>query len=444
MLGLSLYAASLVAMAAAMYSSGDGVVELTPSNFDSEVKNHDGVVLVEFYAPWCGHCKSLAPEWKKAAKALQGTVKVAAVDADQHQSLGGQYGVKGFPTIKVFGLNKNSPSDYGGGRDAKSIVAEAMSQAKKLVGERLDGKSGSGKTGGGKSGGSGGGGSKPGNQADVVELTDSNFEELVLDSEDMWLVEFFAPWCGHCKNLAPHWAEAATNLKGKVKIGALDATVHTVMAGRYGVQGFPTIKMFPSGKKDQSSASDYDGGRTASDIISWAKDKLAENIPPPEIVQVTSNTILKDNCEDHQLCIIAVLPHILDCQSKCRNDYVAILKKMGEKYKKNTWGWLWAEGGAQMEMEEALGIGGFGYPALAAVNSRKAKYSWLKGPFSDKGINEFLRDLSFGKGSTAPLKNAKLPNIQDSDAWDGKDGQLPEEEDIDLSDVELDDMKDEL
>lgn len=54
------------------------------------------------------------PEYKKAAAALKGLVKVAAVDATQHQSLAGKYGVQGYPTIKVFGVNKAKPTDYQG------------------------------------------------------------------------------------------------------------------------------------------------------------------------------------------------------------------------------------------------------------------------------------------------------------------------------------------
>ena len=62
----------------------------------------------------CGHCKSLAPEWKKAAKALKGVVSVGAVDMDVHGSVGGPYNVRGFPTLKIFGSNKKSPQDYNG------------------------------------------------------------------------------------------------------------------------------------------------------------------------------------------------------------------------------------------------------------------------------------------------------------------------------------------
>lgn len=53
--------------------------------------------------------------------------------------------------------------------------------------------------------------------------------------------------------------------------------------------------------------------------------------------------------------------------------------------------WLWAEAGAQSDLENSLGIGGFGYPAMAAVNARKMKFALLKGSFSEQGINEFLR-----------------------------------------------------
>ena len=62
----------------------------------------------------CGHCQALVPEYKKAATALKGIVRLGAVNADEHKSLGGRYGVQGFPTLKVFGTNKNSPSDYRG------------------------------------------------------------------------------------------------------------------------------------------------------------------------------------------------------------------------------------------------------------------------------------------------------------------------------------------
>ena len=92
---------AISSVGSALYSRKDAVVELTPDNFDHRVKDGKGVWIVEFYAPWCGHCKNLAPEYKKAGKALEGIVGVGAVDCDVHKSLCGQYGVRGFPTIKV-------------------------------------------------------------------------------------------------------------------------------------------------------------------------------------------------------------------------------------------------------------------------------------------------------------------------------------------------------
>ncbi|XP_061609497.1 protein disulfide-isomerase A6 isoform X1 [Phyllopteryx taeniolatus] len=426
---------SLLVGVRAFYSPSDDVVELNPSNFNREVIQSDSLWLIEFYAPWCGHCQKLTPDWKKAATALKGIVKVGAVDADQHKSLGSQYGVSGFPTIKIFGSNKNKPEQYQGGRSSQAIVDGAMNALRALVKERLDGKSGS--SGYSQQQSSGGGSKK-----DVVELTDDNFDKMVLQSDDVWLVEFFAPWCGHCKNLEPEWAAAASAVKeqtkGKVRLGAMDATVHQAVSSRYGIRGFPTIKIFRKGEEPE----DYQGGRLRGDIIERALDLFSDNAPAPELLEILNEDVLKTTCEDSQLCIIGILPHILDTGAAGRNSYLDVMMKLADKYKKKMWGWLWAEAGSQMELEASLGIGGFGYPAMAAINTRKMKFALLRGSFSDTGIHEFLRALSVGRGSTASLAGGVIPKIHSVEPWDGKDGQLPEEEEYDLSDVELDDVYD--
>lgn len=358
---------------------------------------------------------------------LQGVVKVGAVNADEetNKALAGQYGVRGFPTIKIFGGNKRSPSDFNGQRTAKGIIDAALSEIKKKV----EGGSGSGS------------GSSGNSQSAVVELTDDNFDKLVLDSDDVWLVEFFAPWCGHCKNLEPHWAKAAAELKGKVKLGALDATVHSSKASEYQVQGYPTIKFFGGGRKTRNSAEDYNGGRTSNDIVEFALQKYADRVPAPEVIELTSQSALEEACKDSPLTVVSVLPHILDCDAKCRNGYLKVLRAAGDKYKQKQWCYVWTEAGQQVALEETLGFGGFGYPAMAVANLKKQKYSVLRGSFSKDGVNEFLRDISFGRGQTAPI-NGELKVVK-AEAWDGKDGQMPEEEEIDLSDVDLDE-KDEL
>ncbi|CAD5229449.1 unnamed protein product [Bursaphelenchus okinawaensis] len=421
----------ICASVTALYEKRDEVIQLNDGNFKKEVLDYDGVVLVEFFAPWCGHCKNLVPEYKKAAKALKGLAKVAAVDATQAQGLASQYGVQGYPTIKVFGADKKKPTDHNGARTAQAFTDSALNEIRKIANKRLGGKSTS-------SGGSKSGGSKGGNA--VVELTDANFDKIVLNSKVGVMVEFFAPWCGHCKNLEPHYKAAAAELKGKITFAALDATVHQGKASEYQIKGFPTIKYFPPGSSSASDAVDYQGGRTSSDLIAFASAQAAENLPPPELKQLVSKESFAEACENKQLCVITFLPQLLDCQSKCRKDYIKLLKGLADKFKKNPWGWLWSEAGVQGDIEQSVDVGGFGYPAMVAVNPRKLKYSTLTGSFGKDGISEFLRDLSFGRGKTSSIRGSALPDAQTIQAWDGKDAELPQEEEIDLSDVELDDL----
>lgn len=98
-------------------------VRYDADNFDAFISSQE-YTIVEFYAPWCGHCKSLAPEWAAAAaktRRLSPATILAKVDADAHRQLAEKYDVSGYPTIKIFKGGK--AEEYDGPREAKGIVS---------------------------------------------------------------------------------------------------------------------------------------------------------------------------------------------------------------------------------------------------------------------------------------------------------------------------------
>lgn len=402
--------------------------------FKSEVLNFGGVAIVEFYAPWCGHCKNLEPEFKKAASALNGVVKVVAVDATVHGSLAQKYGVQGYPTLKMFGLDKKKPSDYQGERKSDAIISGCMKAANSLVKDRKAGKKGSptskggsNSSGGGSSGGpkSGSGGSKrKADVSDVITLTADNFQELVMGSEDHWLVEFYAPWCGHCKNLAPEWEEAAQKLAGSVKLGMVDATVHESLAQKYKIQGFPTIKLWPAGTKGKPK--DYQGPRDAQGIVEYALKTLDDTGVPVKTPQITGSKNFESDCISAKICVIAWLPHILDCGAKERTKLIETYASIAKSMRGTPVTFVWSEAGAQLELEGALEVNA-NYPTISILSGEKKVYATQKSSWSKKNSQAFLQDIISGKEKKTKLDGG-VPQVSSVKAWDGKDAEAPKEE----------------
>ncbi|ETO28688.1 disulfide-isomerase [Reticulomyxa filosa] len=117
----------LIALFVSNVVIGDEFVKTLKTNDFNEVVSSSKRILVEFYAPWCGHCKALQPEYEKAAKRLnaeQAETILAKVDATEDRDLATKYSISGYPTLKYFvNGDLDNPQEYNGGRTEETIVS---------------------------------------------------------------------------------------------------------------------------------------------------------------------------------------------------------------------------------------------------------------------------------------------------------------------------------
>lgn len=225
------------------------VMVLDPSSFTKKIKGRaEGQVwVVDFFAPWCGPCQALMPEWRRMARLLSGQVLVGSFDCQQFQSFCQSQNVRAYPEIRLYPGKTRQPDHHmsynGWHRDANSLRAWALS-------------------------------SLPRNS---VDLTPESFRSQVLLGQDHWVLDFYAPWCGPCQHFAPEFEVLARILKGEVRAGKIDCQAHHQTCQSAGITAYPTIRLYPYlGTRRHEYHGDNINSRDADVIADTIKKRLQQ------------------------------------------------------------------------------------------------------------------------------------------------------------------------
>ncbi|KAF1880569.1 hypothetical protein Lal_00011628 [Lupinus albus] len=204
----------------------------------------------------------------------------------------------------------------------------------------------------------------------VLVLDDSNFESAI-SSFDHILVDFYAPWCGHCKRLSPELDAAApvlANLKSPTVIGKVDADKFTRLAKKYNVGAYPTILLFNHGVPTE-----YHGPRKAELLVRYLK-KFATS----DVSVLDSDSVVSKFVEEAGTFFPVYIGFGLDS---------SVIEKLAIKYKKNAWFSV-----AKDFSEDLMVLYDFDkVPALVSLNPKYNEQSTFYGPFEDEFLEDFVK-----------------------------------------------------
>uniref|UniRef100_A0A9J7XKS6 Protein disulfide-isomerase n=1 Tax=Cyprinus carpio carpio TaxID=630221 RepID=A0A9J7XKS6_CYPCA len=215
--------------------------------------------------------------------------------------------------------------------------------------------------------------------SDVLEFTDDDFDSKIGD-HDLILVEFFAPWCGHCKRLAPEYEAAATRLKGIVPLAKVDCTANSNVCGKYGVSGYPTLKIF----RDGEDSGGYDGPRTADGIVSHLKKQAG-----PASVELKSEAEFEKFIGGRDASVVGFFA---DGGSVAQGEFLKAASALRESYR---FGHTNVEDLLKKHDDDGEGIVLF-RPPLLSNKFEDSSVKFTEDKFTSAKIKKFIQDNIFG------------------------------------------------
>ncbi|XP_061471899.1 protein disulfide-isomerase isoform X2 [Rhineura floridana] len=341
----------------------EGVLVLKGANFERALEQHPNI-LVEFYAPWCGHCKALAPEYVKAAAKLKSEnseIRLAKVDATEESELAQQFGVRGYPTIKFFkNGDKSSPKEYTG-READDIV----NWLKKRTGPA------------------------------ATTLMDVTAAENLVESSEVAVIGFFKD---AESDAAKQFLLAAESVDD-IPFG-ISSNSDVFAKYQLSKEGVALFKKFDEGRNN------FEGEITKENLLNFIKSNQL-----PLVIEFTEQTAPKIFGGEIKTHILLFLPKsVTDYQGKLNN-----FKKAAESFKgKILFIFIDSDHGDNQRILEFFGLKKEECPAirLITLEEEMTKYK----PESDELTPENIRDFcnKFLEGKVKP----HLMSQEVSDDWD--------------------------
>jgi protein disulfide-isomerase-like protein len=355
----------LTPVRAGMY--GSNVVELTSENFKALVIDSSSTWLVKFYAPWCGHCQQSAPAFSKAAKKLEGIAKLGVVNGDDQKDLSAKYGIRGFPSIKIFkgeGKKERRPSDYTGER-----TASAFAKHVKYVMPSY-----------------------------IARIKESGLEAFFQDESALPHVILFT----ERKSTVPLYKGMSAEFRKQLAFGEVRKSEAGDLSNKFGIDSYPTLIAFKKGESDPKAAVAHSGSMDPASLRKFFQSIAAgvepeaggdavhvEKVNEPvfaqpkafdaEVVEISSGDSYKAKCgsrSDGRMCGLAFLPG--GKAHKLADDLAGVAQKF--QYDNMAFGIVDTSGadGGGSALAAVFGItdpqaGGFVY-----VRARKGKFAVLR------------------------------------------------------------------
>ncbi|KAF2675183.1 thioredoxin-domain-containing protein [Microthyrium microscopicum] len=401
---------AIPASAEGLYSKNSPVVQVTAQNYGRLIAKSNHTSIVEFYAPWCGHCKNLKPAYEKAAKKLQGLAKVASVncDDDANKPFCGEMGVKGFPTLKIIRPSKKSGKptveEYQGARSAKAIVDAVV--------EKIPNH--------------------------VKRVTDKSIDSwLAQDNETAKAILFTE------KGTTSALLRAlAIDYLGSINFGQVrnkeSAAVET-----FGISKYPSFVLLPGGEKDAvvydgelkkegmaeflkqvaqpnpdpaPAASKKDKAK-ASMKTSAAKDKSEKDTPPSEgkplIPAINDEATLRERCllPTSKICALVLLPNINPSKESIPDGFIESLRSLAEVYDKHAkrrsaFAFYLVEPSLELvkTLRKELGLGNEKQMELVAVNAKKLWFKkYTASDFKQTSVETWVDAIRMNEGKKEAL-----------------------------------------